>query len=291
MTKNYYGSVVLPSPVKKSLDKVRTKLSSFKESDFVNSQLYSPSVHMFKRNGKLLRPTLVLLGAYLLDEDSQKYVDLALAAELMHTSSLIHDDIIDQDFKRGSIATVNKKYGKEAAVLAGDALISKAISISAKYGHAVMDAMAKSSLDMCAGELLDYNFQKKNMVPKVSEYLNIAGLKSASLIASCCNAAAVHKNSASAKKMHKFGKDLGIAFQIRDDIIDYEEWSRKGRKGVIVPNIVSSIKAADGISERQALLKAGELNEKYIRSAYQTIGNDASAKLLKDYANLIVMKS
>lgn len=290
MADDGYGSIVLPAKVRKSLNLVRAKISSFKMSDFVNSELYKPSVHMFRRNGKLLRPTLVLLSAHFLGEDPKDYVDLAVAAELMHTSSLIHDDIIDRDSERGRIPTVHKEYGSQSAILAGDALISKAMSIFAKYGHEVIDAIAKSSLDMCAGEILDYEFQKRKKIPDVEQYLNIATLKSASLIASCCNAAAIHRKSKSADRMYRFGKDIGIAFQMRDDIIDYIKWDKDGKKGSLAPNIVSSIQYDYNISKNASLAKAKELNEEYVKRAYRNLGEGPAAKFLKAYADLIIVQ-
>jgi geranylgeranyl pyrophosphate synthase len=276
--------------VKRNFNLVRRRLLAFSSSDFVNSELYGPSIHMLRRHGKLLRPTLVLLGAHFLKEDPKEYVDLAIAAELIHTSSLVHDDVIDNDDKRNGVATVHRKYGIETAVLVGDALISKAISMSAKYGDDVMSAMAKSTMEMCAGELLDYNFQKTGKVPSVEECLNIDMLKSASLIAACCNIVAVHKKDRSSDKMYLFGKDLGMAFQIKDDIIDYMKWAKDGGKGVLVPNIVSSIDAENKKGQRTALIEAKELNQKYVRKASQRLGKGSEAKLLKEYANLIMVK-
>src|SRR5271157_2973113 len=103
-----YSSINLPSPVKIALGGVTKKLASFRTSDFVNQELFNPSVHLLKKKGKLLRPTLVLLGAHMLDEKPGKYVDLALAAELVHISSLIHDDIIDRDRSRRGIKAVHE---------------------------------------------------------------------------------------------------------------------------------------------------------------------------------------
>lgn len=283
-------SVKLPASVRKSLKEVSARLSSFKKSDFVHKDLFNPSVHLLNRQGKLVRPTLVLLGAYLLTENPKKYVDLAVAAELIHTSSLIHDDIIDRDSQRRGLETVHKKYGSEAALLAGDALIAKAIYISSKYGPEVMNAMAKSSIDMCAGEILDNNFQKSGKVPSVEECLKIADLKSASLITTCCSIAAVRKHSKQSKNIYQFGKDVGIAFQIRDDIIDYISWSNRGRKERLVPNIVSSIQAQRGVSSRAALIEAGKLNERYLSSASRRLGGGAAARLIESYANLMMVK-
>lgn len=287
---DYFDNISLPTDVRKSLDSVSKRIASFSAQEFVNPQLYEPSVHLLKAKGKLLRPTLVLLGAHFLDQKPLEYVDLALSAELIHISSLIHDDIIDRDKTRRGVDTVHGKYGNEAAILAGDALISKAVLIASRYGNEVLSAMSDASMKMCAGELLDYNFQKAQSLPKITECLNIASLKSASLIATCCNIAAIHKKDARSQEMYLFGNDLGVAFQIRDDIIDYKAWSQKGREGRLIPNIVLSIEAEKGVSESSALIEAEKLKEKYVKSAYSKVGNGMPAKLLKDYADLIIMK-
>ncbi|MDE1859569.1 MAG: polyprenyl synthetase family protein, partial [Candidatus Micrarchaeota archaeon] len=251
-----YRPVEFPSDVRKALNEVNSRLVSFKTSEFVHDDLFDPSVHLFKRRGKMIRPALILLVAHLLKRNPSDYVDLAVAAELIHTSSLIHDDMIDGDAVRRGIPSVHKKYGSEAALLAGDALIAKAISMSSRYGKRVLDSIARSSLDMCAGELLDYNFQKKMAVPNIKQYTDIARLKSASLIASCSNAVALHIGDSNADDLYRFGNNIGIAFQIRDDVADYLEWMKSHRKGVLTPNIVSSIESESNVGTYSAVLKA-----------------------------------
>lgn len=290
MNINAHSPIDLPLNVRKGLEDVESKLSSLKSSDFVSPMLFKPSSHLIKKRGKLIRPALVLLSADFLKEDLKDYVDLAVSAELIHISSLIHDDIIDKDDKRRGIPTVHKQYGQEAAILAGDALLSKAISMSSKYGDNVMRAMATASMQMCAGELLDYSFQKEGKVPTMNECLNIAELKSASLIASCCNVVAIHKNRIYANEMHLFGKDLGLAFQVRDDIIDYIAWARGDMKKPLIPNVVCSIQHEKGKDVTSAILMARELNEKYVRRAARRLGNGINARILKEYASLIMLK-
>lgn len=283
--------VSLPNEVERALKEVENRLTSFKVSDFVNRDLFDPSVHLLNKQGKLLRPSLLLLGSHLVDRNPSDYIDLAVAAEMLHVASLIHDDIIDRDHERRDLKAVHEQYGREAALLAGDALVAKAVAISSKYGENVLSAMAKASVDMCAGEILDYNLQKSNKMPSVSECINVDMLKSASLIATCCNIAAIHSGSPRAKEMHVFGQDLGIAFQIRDDIIDYGEWAEKGRKGVLIPNIVSSLESEEGLASSEALSKAVAINSKYVKDAMDRLGEGAAAESMKGYAGLVMIKS
>ncbi len=287
MLMNVIQRPILPAPVKKSLNRVSRKLSSFGVKDFVNEELHGPSTHLFKKRGKLVRPILVLMGAHFIGCDTDRYVDLALASELMHVSSLIHDDIIDNDGERRGMPTVHSKYGDKAAILGGDALIAEAVMIASAYGGRIMEKMAKASMDMCAGELLDYGFQKSGKVPGVEECLDIAGLKSASLIASCCSIAAVHRNRKQAGNMYRFGKALGMAFQIRDDIMDYITWSKGRKRNALVPNIVSSLEAENGDRRMQSVLDAVELNGRYVTKAISELDDVPEAELLKGYARLI----
>ncbi len=290
MPKNTRNEVRLPESVREGLKRVTDKILSLSVSDFVSNGLYAPSTYLLKKNGKLIRPTLVLMGAHAIGNDPMEFVDLAVASELLHTSSLIHDDIIDGDLTRRGSKTVHAKYGEKIALLAGDALISKAVSMATRYGEDALRSMTKASMDMCAGELLDYNFQKTGKVPTVRQCLDINTLKTASLIATCCNIVAVNRNERHSKEMYLFGRDLGIAFQIRDDIIDYKSWSRKGGKGVPIPNMVSSIVHARGIGGHLAVLEAMKLNERYVRSAFMRLGNNKRTELLKDYARSIIMR-
>ena len=283
--------VSLPTEVERALRQVESKLTSFKVSDFVNQDLFGPAVHLLNKQGKLLRPTLLLLGSHLVEKNPSDYIDLAVAAEMLHVASLIHDDIIDRDHERRDLKAVHEQYGREAALLAGDALIAKAVAISSKYGENVLNAMAKASVDMCAGELLDYNLQKSNKMPSVSKCINIDMLKSASLIATCCNIAAVHSDSPMASRIHGFGQNLGVAFQIRDDIIDYGEWAGKGRKGALIPNIVSSLESENALGSSEALDEARAINSKYVKDAMERLGEGSAAELMKDYAGLVMIKA
>src|SRR5271154_1219981 len=120
----------LPKEVKQALALTTRRLGSFRNSDFLTADLFAPSTYLLRMGGKMLRPSLLFLGAKAINERCSDYVDLAAAIELLHVSSLIHDDIIDNGKLRRGIKAVNAKYGNEAALLAGNALISKAIQLS-----------------------------------------------------------------------------------------------------------------------------------------------------------------
>ncbi len=272
--------------ISSALKKVSARLASMNASEFVERSLHEPSVHLLRARSKMLRPSLVLLGAHALGEDPDRFVDLAVAAELIHVSSLIHDDIIDGDRKRRGADAVHVRYGSQAAILAGDALISKAVGIAAKYGPATLESLSRATMNMCAGEVMDYNYRKAGKIPSMAQYKRIAYLKSGSLIGACWNAASVYKSSKKARGMYTSGSDMGIAFQIRDDIFDFIKARGKGARGLI-PNAVTSVLNEYGIDNYLAVAKAVELNNSYVDMSERRLRGTREGDLLSKYASLI----
>ncbi len=278
-----------PEEILLCVKETRKRLSSLSSGEFVSNELFAPATHLLNQNGKLIRPALVFIGAQALDEEPEEFIDLALAVELLHTSSLIHDDIIDGDNRRRETISVHRKYGKEAAILAGDALISKAISLSSVYGPQVMKAISKATMDMCAGEILDYAYQRDRKVPDMQRYLQIAGLKSASLIGTACSIAATYKSSKLENELYEFGKDSGIAFQIRDDLAEFSG-TKKARDAELSryrPNVVRTFQKHSSLDEASALGRARELNLHYLRKALNRIQGRRVKEMLSPYINAI----
>ncbi len=275
----------LPQSVMESLHSLSVKIGSLAQEDFVVPELYWPSVHLLARRGKLLRPTLVFLSAYSIGERPSDYIELALSAELLHVSSLIHDDIIDGDATRNDIETVHMKYGTGAAILAGDSLISKSIMLASNYGKDVISAIASSAMEMCAGEILDSKYQKAGIVPSIDDYIRLAELKSASLISASCSSAAIYAKSRSTEALGRFGKYLGLAFQIRDDIIDFIGGEGNGYR----PNIVKAIVTSEGLGSNEALLKAAILNNTYVDRAREELQEFKCSNLI-DYSHFVKVK-
>lgn len=268
----------------KGLSKVVKKLAAFTPLDFIGSELMAPATHLLNNQGKLLRPALVLLGASVIGEEQSEFVDLAVAAELLHTASLVHDDFIDGDVIRRGVEAVHVKFGKEAAILAGDALIAKAILLASRYGQKVMDEMANSAMAMCEGELIDYEYQKLGKIPTLGTYLKIAKLKTGVFISTCCGIAALYENNPMAKPLTRFGSYMGPAFQIRDDL---SEISDEGKGEVKRQSVVSIIMAHEGVSQKAAVEKATELNKYFYKKALSQIKDEAIAFELDKYASLI----
>jgi geranylgeranyl pyrophosphate synthase len=284
--------IVFSEEMERNMEKVKKSINSFGLKEFVNKDLLDPSTYMLLKNGKLMRPALVFSGAELINKRMEVYVNIAIAIELLHISSLIHDDIIDQDVKRRGIKSTHVKYGNGAAIIGGDALISQAIQKSCDYGTEVISVIAKTTMDMCAGEILDYNYQRRKKVPKIDKYIEIASLKTASLISTALSIAAIYNKDDGIDKLRSFGKNIGIGFQIHDDIADAMLCKDKfgqnnGDFDRFRPNIVKTFMTYKKYSKEKAIDQAKILGRKYISNAEKEIKDFKGNIKLLEYTESI----
>jgi len=269
----------------------RTLESSFKW-DFKSNILRDATYHLLNVRGKLLRPGLVFVGAEAIGTDIFRYIDLAIAIEYLHISSLIHDDIIDKDDKRRGKESVHAKFGIEDAILAGDALIARAVNLSAKYGEKVVSKISGTAFQMCDGESLDFSVQKGKIKQDFDGYMEVAKRKTASLISTSLAIASIgdEKDEIITRKLENAGEYLGIAFQIRDDIINAigsEELGRRPGMDDAVknrPNIVSVI-MGKGEKKKGSIDQAIKLMEDYVKEAVSKIEDFPRIDVLKRYIN------
>lgn len=173
--------------------------------------------------GKLLRPSLVLMTADLFPHDSECAIEVAATVELIHIASLVHDDVIDQAGSRRGLPTINALWGSHSAVITGDFLFAHAFSMLARCGlPGVLGTMAQAIMEMCEGEA-EQLARAYDCGLSETEYLDCIGKKTASLLGACCEAgAAVGRAPREVRDcLTSFGRSLGIAFQIVDDILDF----------------------------------------------------------------------
>lgn len=179
--------------------------------------------HVIKAGGKRLRPLLVILSGWNEDDSWEPVLDVAVAAELLHTASLIHDDIIDYADTRRGLPTINKLQGNQTAVMAGDYLFARALTLLSK--ESTKDAlpfMVESIQAMCEGIIEEISTFFDPAVTE-SDYLSRIDKKTASLVTACCGAGA-RVRGASQEEVDAyadFGRNLGMCFQIIDDILDF----------------------------------------------------------------------
>lgn len=189
-----------------------------KSIDYLNSTI-----------GKMIRPKLVLLGANLYNpkleaSDVEKIHKIAAAIEILHTSSLLHDDIIDEAKLRRGSESVQSRYSKEYALYMGDYLMSKCFMIlsDVSIGRELAIRLAKTMRDMCLGEMKQYIIRGKTDI-SILDYLKIISKKTAFIFALSLSSSAIYleANQKLSKKLAKIGYYIGMEFQIIDDILDY----------------------------------------------------------------------
>ena len=178
--------------------------------------------HISQFHGKLLRPALLLLTARTCGSVRPAHHILAAVVEMVHISTLVHDDVLDEADVRRRAATVNRLWGNERAILMGDFLISHAFHLcSSLESQSASRVIGATTNTVCEGEMMQVA-NRENFNLTEDEYLDIIQRKTASLIGACCllGAEFAGADSAGVKRMRLFGESLGVAFQIVDDVLD-----------------------------------------------------------------------
>lgn len=173
--------------------------------------------------GKQMRPMFVFLCAKLVGEVTEKTYRGASMIELIHTATLVHDDVVDESFKRRNFFSINALWKNKIAVLVGDYLLSKSVLLSTDHkDYDLLGVISRTIREMSEGELLQLEKARKLDITE-DVYYEIIRQKTATLIAACCEIGVLSNNAdeALAKKMMDFGTFTGMAFQIKDDLFDY----------------------------------------------------------------------
>lgn len=179
--------------------------------------------YIVKRKGKQVRPMFVLFSARLFGSISDRTYRGASMVELLHTATLVHDDVVDDSYQRRGFFSINALWKNKIAVLVGDFLLSKGLLLSVEHkDFDLLEILSNSVREMSEGELLQ--LERARFMDVTEEvYFEIIRKKTASLIASCCSigAATTATDPAITEKMRHFGELIGLAFQIRDDLFDF----------------------------------------------------------------------
>ena len=181
--------------------------------------------YIVKRKGKQIRPIFVLYSAALFGEISERTYRGAALVELLHTATLVHDDVVDESHQRRGFFSINALWKNKIAVLVGDFLLSKGLLLSVKNkDFDLLEIVSTAVQDMSEGELLQIE-NARTFKTTEAVYFEIIRKKTASLIASCCSigARSTTTDEEEVRKMHRFGELIGLAFQIRDDLFDFGE--------------------------------------------------------------------
>lgn len=181
--------------------------------------------YIVKRKGKQMRPMFVLLAAKLHGEINERSYRAASLVELLHTATLVHDDVVDEAFERRGFFSINALWKNKIAVLVGDYLLSKGLLLSLENkDFTILTILSNAVKNMSEGELLQME-KTRNLNFNESVYYEIINGKTASLLASSCSAGAssVTDDPFIIEQMRAFGENVGMAFQIKDDLFDYGE--------------------------------------------------------------------
>lgn len=236
----------------------------FTEAMKSNTPLLDKITHyIIRRKGKQMRPMFVFLCAKMHGEvNNNSYVGASLI-ELLHTASLVHDDVVDDANMRRGFFSLNALWKNKVAVLVGDYLLSRGLSISVENNQfGLLKIMSETVKEMSEGELLQIQKSRKLNIDEET-YYEIIRQKTASLVAACCQAgtASVEDNEETVLAMKDFGEKVGMAFQIKDDLFDYGLGKDIGKpmgidikeKKLNLP-IIYALRSADK-SERKRILK------------------------------------
>ncbi len=191
--------------------------------------------YILKRKGKQIRPLLVLLTSKMLGEINESTYRAASLIELLHTASLVHDDVVDDSFQRRGVFSINALWKNKISVLVGDYLLARGLLLSVEHSEFdLLKIVSDSVKHMSEGELLQIE-KARNYKVDEDVYFTIIRKKTASLISSCCacGAAAVSEDKINVEKMALFGEKVGMAFQIKDDIFDYDLYNKTGKPAAL----------------------------------------------------------
>lgn len=196
-----------------------------------NGLLASVLEHIKKRTGKQMRPMLILLIAKNYGKISYVTQHSAVGLELLHTASLVHDDVVDESEERRGQKSVNAQYNNKVAVLVGDYLLSTALlNVSLTHNNLIVQNLAELGRTLAKGEILQLS-NIENVEISEDVYYQVIEQKTAALFESCCAIGALSANASNEQieLAKKFGHDLGIIFQIKDDIFDYYDSDEIGK--------------------------------------------------------------
>ena len=226
--------------------------------------LFAPAEYILSLGGKRLRPLLTLMAADLFGKNAEEVVDAALAVEIFHNFSLVHDDLMDNADLRRGYPTVHKKWNDNSAILSGDALVIEAYKYIAKTPVNVLpdilELFSTTAMEICKGQQYDMDFEQRLDVTE-EEYVEMIRLKTAVLIGCALKIGAIIAGAPAedADSLYEFGINIGLAFQLKDDLLDvYGNPETFGKKigGDILCNkktflLIRGLKHANGAQRKE----------------------------------------
>ncbi|MCL4334610.1 MAG: polyprenyl synthetase family protein [Candidatus Thermoplasmatota archaeon] len=260
------------------------------------SDLYDMARYTIDSGGKRFRPLLtILVYSMISDKPYEDILDLAAGYELIHTASLIHDDIIDRSDMRRGRPTLNKRFGVENAIVVGDYLFAKAYELGSRYGPVVSKIMADGSSRLAEGQTLEF-LNRGNLYLSENTYLEIIAGKTAHFFEACARGSSVAAGGSAeiTDYVSLFAFNLGMAFQITDDILDFiSTEDREGkptfqdiRENVMTLPLIRSISKDGNSGKILDLLKNGgsvsDLKEVLLKDGSIEYSFDTASRYIKN---------
>ncbi len=227
-------------------------------------ELYEPIRYIMGLGGKRMRPLLVLLGYSLFESDYQKAMKAALAVEVFHNFTLVHDDIMDEAPLRRGKPTIHQKWNTNTGILSGDVMLVQAyellLDVDIVHLKRVIAKFNRCAAEVCEGQQLDMNFEHIDQVPE-ADYLNMIRLKTAVLLGYSLELGGIVANAdeTATDLLNGFGVNIGVGFQLMDDLLDvYADAAKFGKQvgGDIIANkktflLINALKLAQGDTKKE----------------------------------------
>mgnify|MGYP001364504478 FL=1 len=277
-----------------------------KDSTIANETICTDiSKHIILKPGKRFRPILLLLTFLSFKKKSNSNILKAAAAvELLHSASLIHDDIVDESTMRRGQKTSNVIWGDHASVLAGDFLLSKSLWLinQTKNNH-VMNSVTNAASELADGQIMDLAFSKKFNDFSIKSYFKMISLKTASLLSSCSEVGAIlaEANPQKVKSMKNFGLNLGISFQIVDDMLDFtgdtkilgKRTLQDLKDGKVTLPLIMAVNSTskNNFKKTESIIKQRKFDRKSLDFLYNLIINEDSLNKTKKEAERFAKKA
>ena len=291
------------SDVKEVLGSYSTEITKTIEDELATitpENLAEASVYLTRAGGKMLRPALTLIVCEAVGGNRGNALKTAAAIELIHTFSLIHDDIMDQDDMRRGMPSVHKVWGDDVAILAGDTLFSKSFEIiigtegtSSEQNNKALATVADACVKICEGQASDMGFEDRFDVTE-DEYMEMIFKKTGALIAAATKAGAIMGGASDEviDAMYEYGRLIGLAFQIQDDYLDIAADEEtlgkpigsdigKGKMTIIAIKGLASVE--DG--RLLEILKASENSQSEIDEAIEILTNCGAIEYARNLAH------
>ena len=285
--------------VEKELHQFDDLMSNILKND--NSLLNEVIDFVFKKNGKQIRPILVFLSAYACGIPNKTTVSTAVALELLHTASLLHDDVVDESYQRRGQSSVNAIFDNKVAILAGDFFLASSLNLATETNSfQILRLFSSLGKDLSKGEIQQLILSKQNIINK-NTYIEVIRQKTAALFAVCASSGALSVGAPNEEVdlLYKIGENLGIIFQIKDDIFDYFQNAELGkptgndmREGKVTLPLIYAIQMND-LPEYELIIKNIQENNfseeditKIVEFAKENGGIQYAEQVMEEYKNV-----